>query len=165
MAWPVSRDHANGGALFWWNYTKKILRLVREIFYSHTEGIALINWIEFPLCHHRRSQGGNQLTTYKVMHSLPHASQYPLRPNGHVFSCRAIDMCYCFATPFKYSAFLYFRIQDNEDDFSGTAQNGLMFTDLYCLFCFLQCVSVNCKMSQHAQSACNIEQKEACPGN
>ena len=99
------------------------------------------------------------------MHSLPHSSQYPLRPDDRVLSCRAIDMCYCFATPFKYIAFLSFHIQDNEDDFSGTAQNGLMLSDLYCLLCLLQCVSINCKMSQHAQSARNIEQKEACPGN
>ena len=103
IAWPASRGHANGGALFWWNCTKKILGLVGQIFYSHTEGIALIDCIEFPPCHHRRSQGGNQLSTYKVLHSLPHVGQYPLRPDDCVLSCRPIDMCYCFATPFKYS--------------------------------------------------------------
>ena len=88
------------------------------------------------------------------MHNLPHAGQYPLRPDDRVFSCRAINMCYCFATPFKYNAFLSFHIQDNEDDFSGTAQNGLMLSDLYCLLCLLQCVSVNCKMSH--QASCGV---------
>ena len=78
------------------------------------------------------------------MHSLPHAGQYPLRPDDRVFSCRAIDMCYLFAMMFKYIAFLSFHIQDNEDDFSGTAQNGLMLSDLYCLLYLLQCVNVNC---------------------
>ena len=63
------------------------------------------------------------------------------------------------------TVFLSFQIQDNEDDFSGTVQNGLMLSDLYCILYLLHCVSVNCKMSQHAQSAHNIEQKEACPGN
>ena len=43
MAWPVSRGRANGGALFWWNWTKKILGLVGQTFYSHTEGIAHID--------------------------------------------------------------------------------------------------------------------------
>ena len=102
--------------------------LVGQIFHSNMEGIALINCIEFPLCHHRRSQGGNQL-----------AGQYPLRPDDHVLSCRAIDMCYCFATPFKYNyCFLSFQIQDNEYDFRGTAQYGLMLSHLYCLMCLLQ---------------------------
>ena len=88
------------------------------------------------------------------MHNLPHAGQYPLRLDDRVFSCRAIDMCYHFATPFKYNAFLSFHIQDNEDDFSGTAQNCLMLGDLYCLLCLLQCVSVNCKMSH--QASCGV---------
>ena len=34
--------------------------------------------------------------------------------------------------------FLSFQIQDNEDDFRGTAQYGLMLSHLYCLMCFLQ---------------------------
>ena len=34
--------------------------------------------------------------------------------------------------------FLYFRIQDNQDDFMGTAQYGLMLSHLYCLMCLLQ---------------------------
>ena len=110
MARPVSSGRANGGALFWLNYTNKILGLVRQIFYSHTEGIALIDWIEFPPCHHRRSQGGNQLSTYRIMHNLSHVGQYPLRPDDCVLSCRAIDICYCFATRFKYIAFLSFNI-------------------------------------------------------
>ena len=36
-----------------------------------------------------------------------------------------------------------------------------MLSDLYCLLYLVQCVNVNCKMSQHAQSARNIEKKEA----
>jgi hypothetical protein len=76
-------------------------------------------------------------------------------------------------------AFLSFHIQDNEDDFSGTTQNGLMLSDLYCLLCLLQCVSVNCKMSH--QASCGVanmlkvhatlsrkkhaEEINACPGN
>ena len=110
MAWPASRGRANGGALFCWNCTKNILGLVGQIFYSQTEGIALIDWIEFPTCHHRRSQGGNQLITYKVMHSLPHVGQYPLHPDDCVLSCRAIDIYFYFATTFKYSAFLSFHM-------------------------------------------------------
>ena len=51
-------------------------------------------------------------------------------------------------------AFLSFLIQDNEDDFSGTAQNGLMLSGLYCLLCLLQCVSVNCNMSH--QASCGV---------
>ena len=34
--------------------------------------------------------------------------------------------------------FLCFQIQDNEDDFRGTAQYGLMLSHLYCLMCLLQ---------------------------
>ena len=34
--------------------------------------------------------------------------------------------------------FLSFKIQDNEDDFRGTAQYGLMLSHLYCLMCLLQ---------------------------
>ena len=34
--------------------------------------------------------------------------------------------------------FLSFHIQDNEDDFRGTAQYGPMLSHLYCLICFLQ---------------------------
>ena len=34
--------------------------------------------------------------------------------------------------------FLSFQIQDNEDDFGGTAQYGLMLSHLYCLMCLLQ---------------------------
>jgi len=34
--------------------------------------------------------------------------------------------------------FLSFQIQDNEDDFRGTAQYGLMLSHLYCLMCLLQ---------------------------
>ena len=33
---------------------------------------------------------------------------------------------------------LSFQIQDNEDDFGGTAQYGLMLSHLYCLMCLLQ---------------------------
>ena len=34
--------------------------------------------------------------------------------------------------------FLSFQIQDNEDDFRGTAQSGLMLSHLYCLMCLRQ---------------------------
>ena len=34
--------------------------------------------------------------------------------------------------------FLYFQIQDNEDDFRGTTQYGLMLSHLYCLMCLPQ---------------------------
>ena len=34
--------------------------------------------------------------------------------------------------------FLSFQIQDNEDDFRGTAQYVLMLSHLYCLMCLLQ---------------------------
>ena len=34
--------------------------------------------------------------------------------------------------------FLSFQIQDNEDDFRGTTQYGLMLSHLYCLMCLLQ---------------------------
>ena len=34
--------------------------------------------------------------------------------------------------------FLSFQTQDNEDDFRGTAQYGLMLSHLYCLMCLLQ---------------------------
>ena len=34
--------------------------------------------------------------------------------------------------------FLSFQIQDNEVDFRGTAQYGLMLSHLYCLMCLLQ---------------------------
>ena len=36
------------------------------------------------------------------------------------------------------TAFLSFQIQDNVDDFRGTAQYGLMLSHLYCLMCLLQ---------------------------
>ena len=49
------------------------------------------------------AEGGNQPRTYEIIYNLPQAGQYPLRPDDLVFSCRAIDMCYCFATPLKYS--------------------------------------------------------------
>jgi len=48
------------------------------------------------------AEGGNQSRTYEITYNLPQAGQYPLRPDDRVFSCQAIDMCYCFATPFKY---------------------------------------------------------------
>ncbi len=68
----------------------------------------------------------------KIIYNLPQAGQYPLFPDDHVLSCRAIDMCHCFATPFKYSyCFLSFQIHDNENDFRGTAQYGLMLSHLY----------------------------------
>ena len=34
--------------------------------------------------------------------------------------------------------FLSFQIRENEDDFKGTAQYGLMLSHLYCLMCLLQ---------------------------
>ena len=34
--------------------------------------------------------------------------------------------------------FLSFQIQDNEDDFRGTTQYGLMLSHLYCLMCLVQ---------------------------
>ena len=34
--------------------------------------------------------------------------------------------------------FLSFKIQNNEDDFRGTAQYGLILSHLYCLMCLLQ---------------------------
>ena len=34
--------------------------------------------------------------------------------------------------------FLSFQIQDNEDDFRGSGQYGLMLSRLYCLMCLLQ---------------------------
>ena len=49
------------------------------------------------------AEGGNQPRTYEIIYNLPQAGQYPLRLDDRVLSCRAIDMCYCFATPFKYS--------------------------------------------------------------
>ena len=49
------------------------------------------------------AEGGNQPRTYEIIYNLPQAGQYPLRPDDRVLSCRAIDMCYYFATPFKYS--------------------------------------------------------------
>ena len=49
------------------------------------------------------AEGGNQPRTYEIIYNLPQVGQYPLRPDDRVLSCRAIDMCYCFATPFKYS--------------------------------------------------------------
>lgn len=98
-----------------------------------------------------RPQGGNQLTTYKIMDNLPHAGQYPFVQM--IVFCHA-ELLIC-ATVLQHRlstaiVFLSFHIQDNEDDFSGTAQTGLMLSDLYCLLCLLQCVSVNCKMSQRA---------------
>ena len=85
------------------------------------------------------AEGGNQPRTYEIICNLPQAGQYLLRLDDRVLSCRAIDMCYCFATPFKYSyCFLSFQTQDNEDDFRGTAQYGLMLSHLYCLMCLLQ---------------------------
>ena len=33
---------------------------------------------------------------------------------------------------------LSFQIQDNEDDFRGTSQYGLMLSHLYCVMCLLQ---------------------------
>ena len=36
------------------------------------------------------------------------------------------------------TVFLSFQIQDNEDDFKGTAQYGLMLSRLYCLVCLLE---------------------------
>ena len=54
------------------------------------------------------AEGGNQPRTYETIYNLPQAGQYPLRPDDRVLSCRAIDMCYCFATPFKYN--YYFPI-------------------------------------------------------
>ena len=69
--------------------------------------------------------------------------------------------------------FLSFQIQDNKDDFRGTAQYGLMLSHLYCLMCLLQMCQHQLQdeatsylwSSQHVQSACNIEKKQTCPGN
>ena len=36
------------------------------------------------------------------------------------------------------TVFLSFHIHDNEDDFRGTTQYGLMLSHLYCLMCLLQ---------------------------
>ena len=71
------------------------------------------------------------------------------------------------------TVFLSFQIQDNEDDFRGTAQYGLMLSHLYCLMCLLQMcehqlhdeAASKLWSCQHAQSARNIEKKQACPGN
>ena len=61
------------------------------------------------------AEGGNQPRTYEIIYNLPQAGQYPLRPDDRVLSCRAIDMCYCFATPLSIATvFLSFQIQDNE---------------------------------------------------
>ena len=96
-------------------------------------------------------EGGNQPRTYEIICNLPQAGQYPLRPDDRVLSCRAIDMCYCFATSFKYRYyFLSFQIQDNEYDIRGTAQYGPMLSHLYCHMCLLQMCSINCKMRQLA---------------
>ena len=48
-----------------------------------------------------------------------------------------------YATVFQHRSsiaivFLSFQIQDNEYDFRGTAQYGLMLSHLYCLMCLLQ---------------------------
>ena len=60
--------------------------------------------------------------------------------------------------------FLSFQIQDNEDDFRGTAQYGLMLSHLYCLMCLLDTCGVanmlkvlaTLRRNKHAQeiSAC-----------
>ena len=85
------------------------------------------------------AEGGNQPRTYEIICNLPPAGQYPLRPDDRVLSCRAIDMCYCFATAFKYSyCFPIFQIQDTEYDIRRTPQYGPMLSHLYCLMCLLQ---------------------------
>ena len=85
------------------------------------------------------AEGGNQPRTYEIIYNLPQAGQYPLRPDDCVLSCRAIDMCYHLQYRLSISTvFLSFRIQDNEYDFRGTAQYGLMLSHLYCLMCLLQ---------------------------
>ena len=69
--------------------------------------------------------------------------------------------------------FLSFQIQDNEYDFRVTAQYGLMLSHLYYLMCLLQMCQHQLQdeearwlwSCQHAQSARNIEKKQACPGN
>ena len=43
-----------------------------------------------------KAEGGNQPRTYEIVCNLPQAGQYPLRLDDRVWSCRAIDMCYCF---------------------------------------------------------------------
>ena len=83
------------------------------------------------------AEGGNQPRTYEIICNLPQAGQYPLRPDDRLLSCRAIDMCYCLQHRLSIAiVFLSFQIQDNEDDFRGTAQYGLMSSHLYCLMCF-----------------------------
>jgi hypothetical protein len=69
-----------------------------------------------------RPQGGNQLTTYKIMDNLPHVGQYPFIQM--IMFCHA-ELLIC-ATILQHHlstaiVFLSFHIQDNEDDFSGTA--------------------------------------------
>ena len=98
------------------------------------------------------AEGGNQPRTYEIIYNLPQAGQYPLRPDDRVLSCRAIDMCYCFATPFKYR--YYFPI------FSDSGQWNMISGELHnmdscwvisiasCVCC--KCVSINCKMRQLA---------------
>ena len=71
------------------------------------------------------------------------------------------------------TVFLSFQIQDNEYDIRGTAQYGPMLSHLYCLMCLLQMCQHQLEdeatsklwSCQHAQSARNIEKKQACPGN
>ena len=60
---------------------------VSQILYSHTEGIALIDWIEFPPWHAMRPEGRNQLMTCEIIYNLPQTGQYTLRPDDRVLSC------------------------------------------------------------------------------
>ena len=82
------------------------------------------------------AEGGNQPRTYEIICNLPQAGQYPLRPYDHA------ELLIC-ATILQHrlsiaTVFLSFQIQDNEYDFRGTAQYGLMLSHLYCLMCLLQ---------------------------
>ena len=121
------------------------------------------------------AEGGDQPRTYEIIYNLPQAGQYPLRPDDHVLSCRAIYMCYCFATPFKYS--YYFPFFSDSGQWRWFQGNHRICTDVESSLlphvCCCKCVSINCKMRQLARCGvanmlkvlANIEKKQACPGN
>ena len=89
------------------------------------------------------AEGGNQPRTYEIICNLPQAGQYPLRPDDRVLSCRAIDMCYCFATSFKYRTMKMISGELHNMD------SCWVISIASCVCC--KCVSINCKMRQLAR--------------
>ena len=85
------------------------------------------------------TEGGNQPRTYEI--NVIFLRQVSIPFVQMIVFCHA-ELLIC-ATVLQQrlsidTIFLSFQIQDNEDDFRGTAQYGLMLSHLYCLMCLLQ---------------------------